>query len=447
LWQSLPQAWGVYFLLIVNASADSERIAVFLADTWLHVTTKTVEFVQISSLATTPDYSLTLIPACTVSDNSYRAQYSVKNPDDLCSLDIYGRGENFKNSTQSLQVVNNVSDVTTVLTYESKIPYAYLGIPQAQFLQRDYTATTFGMQTQCTPVSTKCKLNGNFGAFTTFDCASTFQGDLTQGPTWQKAYFTDSDMTSNYTSDGIHNPFYFAIASRTNVGAQGVGLLTSPTAPEIVPVLHGGIAFIIFCSVSLYDIEYDSINNTVTRFVATASNDSVTNAWQGSNALAAGDTATPMLQQASGLALFSNTSQELADKIALAYSRTALGIGAQVVMRSPALAVQERRTFLVSRVPAAPLFTLVIANLLFVVFGAILTGIAIGASKGDVREVQARLSIVGLVADRFEAQRGRDGVEELDDYFEEKEGSDSVRVAIDRSDGGGFTYKVWQKTG
>jgi hypothetical protein len=116
-------------------------------------------------------------------------------------------------------------------------------------------------------------------------------------------------------------------------------------------------------------------------------------------------------------------------------------------MRTPALAVQQRESFLVSRVPAAPLYTLVISNLLFVVFGVILTCIAIGVSTGDVREVQARLSIVGLVADRFEQQRGRDGVEKMDDYFEEKAGNDSMRVAIDRSEGGGFSYTVWPKEG
>jgi hypothetical protein len=145
--------------------------------------------------------------------------------------------------------------------------------------------------------------------------------------------------------------------------------------------------------------------------------------------------------------MFSDTTQELEDMMALAYSRTALALGAQAVMRSPALAAQERQSFLVTSVEAAPLFTLVIANLLFVFLGIVLTGIAIKASRGDVREVQARLSIIGLVADRFEGQRGRDGVEKMDDYFEEKDGNGSVRVAIDRSDGGGFAYKVWPKAG
>jgi hypothetical protein len=88
----------------------------------------------------------------------------------------------------------------------------------------------------------------------------------------------------------------------------------------------------------------------------------------------------------------------------------------------------------------------VAANLLFGILRVILALIAIASAGGDVREVQARLSIVGLVADRFEGQRGSDGVKEMDDYFEEKEGHDSMRVGIDRNDGAGFAYKVWQKT-
>jgi hypothetical protein len=63
-----------------------------------------------------------------------------------------------------------------------------------------------------------------------------------------------------------------------------------------------------------------------------------------------------------------------------------------------------------------------------------------------MREVQARLSIIGLIADRFKAHRGRDGVENMDDYFEEKEGNDSMRVAIRETDQKGFAYIVLEKT-
>jgi hypothetical protein len=253
-------------------------------------------------------------------------------------------------------------------------------------------------------------------------------------------------MSSNSTVFGIHNPYYFGIAARENAGAGTTSPITSgKSVPEIVTVSHGGIAFVLFCTITLYNMEYDIINGTITRFVTIASNDSVANAWQGAAALVSGAPGTPTLQQAAALAVFSNNAQELADKIALAYSKVALALGAQVVKRSPAVAAQERQSFLVARIPAAPLFTLVIANLLFVVLGITLTAIALVASSGEVREVQARLSIVGLVADRFEAQRGQDGVEDMDTYFEEKEGNDSMRVAIDHGNGGGYMYRIWPK--
>lgn len=361
---------------------------------------------------------------------------------------VAGTGCFFVNSTQSFQVLNNVSDVTTVLTYESNIPYTYLGIPQSQFIQRDFTAKTIGMSTQCEPISDRCNLHGEAGSKDPFYCSEDFNGDLGGSEGWNTFYFTDSTMSSQNTLYGIHNPYYFAFAAVEGTAVQHAGLVhPQPVSPETVSVLHGGIAYLLFCTTTLYDIEYDSINGTVTRFVTTASNDSVANAWHGPISTTSGNVGGPTLQQASALGILSNTAQELADIIALAYSRTALALGAQAVMRTPALAAQERQSFLVSRVPAAPLFTLVIANLLFVVFGIALAAVAIKTSGGDVREVQARLSIVGLVADRFEGQRGRDGVEHMDDYFEEKQGNDSMRVAIDKSDAEGFAYKVWQKTG
>lgn len=257
-------------------------------------------------------------------------------------------------------------------------------------------------------------------------------------------------MTSNFTLGGIHNPYYLGLAALLNAGAgvEGVSNITSSiNISEIVLPVHGGVSFVLFCTSALYDIEYDSSNGTITRFVTRLSNDSVANAWQSANALILDDPGAPILQQAAVLATFSDTTQELADKIALAYSKVALAIGSGAVMLSPALAAQERHSFLVTRVPAAPLFTLVIANLLFVLLGIILAVVALQSSGGEVREIQARLGIFGLVADRFEAQTGRDDVEKMENHFEEKDGKGSMKVAVDRNNGGGYTYKVWPRQG
>jgi hypothetical protein len=194
----------------------------------------------------------------------------------------------------------------------------------------------------------------------------------------------------------------------------------------------------------LYDIEYDSVNQTVTRFVATASNASVANIWQGPMAFV--DVGQANLQTAVTVAASTATdAQDLADQIALAYSKVALGVGAQSVQRAPALAAQERTSLLVTRLPMAALFSLVAANLLFVLVGVALTIAALATSGGEVREVQARLSIFGLVADRFEGLRASRRAEEMEDLFEERDGKGSMRVAVHQVVTGGYTYNVWPR--
>ena len=302
------------------------------------------------------------------------------------------------------------------------------------------------MNTQCKPVSTECNLR--FGAGTPWDCGVTWQGQLGgSSPEWRTAWFPDSAMSTNDTQYGVPNPYYYGYAGIVGAGVQGSGLIQTVTDPEIVSVVHGGIAFILLCEVTHYDIEYDSVNGTVTRFVATASNESVANIWQVPPGIS-GDHTAPSLLQAADLAIFSNSAQDLADKMGLAYSRAALAIGAQSVMRTPALAVQQRKSFIVARVPAAPLFTLVAANVLFAIAGVVLTGIAFTSSRRnqDVREVQSRFNIVGLVANNFEDMANRGSVKEMDEYFEEKKGHGSKRIGLVRNRFGGYSYEVAVRT-
>src|SRR5256885_11890732 len=147
---------------------------VFLADTWLHFTTKTVNLIQTRPVAIGTDYSLTLrSPNCTSSNNSFT------NSGYGCSLNPAATQTFLMDSTQSLQVLNNISSVITVLNNGPDRTYTYLGVPSvASVSSRDYTATTYGMQTQCRPVSNECNLNPLAGAFTPFRCSEAFQGDL-----------------------------------------------------------------------------------------------------------------------------------------------------------------------------------------------------------------------------------------------------------------------------
>jgi hypothetical protein len=415
---------------------------VFLADTWLHVTTKTVSFLQVEPVQTAANYSLGLTPACTKGNNSLALEYANTQP---CALNPRASITFLVNGSTSLQVLNNVSDSMVVLTYQSGTPFTYLGIPTSDTVsRRDYTAKTFGMQTQCKPISNECNLNPLIGASTPFKCTDAFQGDLASY-TWWETYFSSSTMESNDTIEGIQNPYYFGIATWVTSVVDSLTSENGTSLPEVITPVHGGTAFVLFCTVSMYDIEYDSVNGTVTRFVTTASNASVANVWQAP--MANTPLGEPYLEQAANLAVLSTSAQEIADKIALSYSTVALAIGAQAVIPGPALAAQERSSFLVSRVPAAPLFALVISNLLFAVMGIVLAIVALATSGGNVREIQARLSIVGLVADRFESRRGAGGVEKMEELFEESEGQGSLRVAIDQGNGVGYGYRLWPKSG
>ncbi|RFU23764.1 hypothetical protein B7463_g12575, partial [Scytalidium lignicola] len=421
-------------------------IAVFLADTWLHVTTRTVNFVRATPVTSGVDYSFGLLPGCTLHNNSFGLQIE-SNSNQYCSLNIAATAVFLINGTQSISVLNNASDIMTVLQYQDT-PYVYLGVPASETLSlRDYTATTFGMSTQCKAVSNECNLNALYGASTPFHCTDAFSGDVTEAPnTWVMAYFADSTMQSNVTTEGIRNPYYLGIAALVNPAGGASEALLQENTPEIVRPIHGGISFVLSCSVIVYDIEYDSVNGTVSRFVVTPSNDSVANIWQGAMALTTGNIGLPNLLQAASFSAFSNSAQEVADRMALAYSRVSLAIGSQAVEARPALAAQEREYLLVARVPAAPLFALVIANLLFVAMGFILMFMALATSGGEVREVKARLGVEGLIADRFESTRGRNGVEDMKDYFEEIEGNGSLRVGIDCIEGKGYAYREWQRT-
>jgi hypothetical protein len=97
-----------------------------------------------------------------------------------------------------------------------------------------------------------------------------------------------------------------------------------------------------------------------------------------------------------------------------------------------AIAAQERESFLVARVPIAPLLTLVAASLFFVVIGYILTFVALATFGGEVREIQARLSVKGLVADRLEGARGSGEGENMEEHFEESERRGSMRIELER---------------
>lgn len=206
--------------------------------------------------------------------------------------------------------------------------------------------------------------------------------------------------TNGFDNYGVGNQYYFALASGETVNHGVV-----PNSTEFVQSLHGTETYILGCNTTIYDIEYDRLNNTITRFVPSVSNTSVSNVWQTSVSYTIDWVHN--IKQATGMAIFSATDQEFANKVALAFSKMTLSLGAQGVSRRPTLAAQERDALLAARIPKAPLITLVLFSLLYVLCGLILTALAVWTARHKVPDLQAGLRITGLVADRFEEPTSR----------------------------------------
>lgn len=105
------------------------------------------------------------------------------------------------------------------------------------------------------------------------------------------------------------------------------------------------------------------------------------------------------------------------------------------------ISAQTRDIFLVAKVSKPALYTLIGTNMLFVVLGIVLLAIALLARGNGVDDVQARLSIVGLIADRFEPERRGTQVGQIEQLFKECQTGLSSRIAIGRGSRQGYAYE------
>jgi hypothetical protein len=408
---------------------------VLAADTWLHITTKTVPLLHTwVESSSSNNYSMSLRASCVNSTFTKRTDALEK-----CALYRSVSGAVLYRPFTVNKIYNNISDEIRVRRHANL--YAYLAPPPTESLAaRDYTAHTFAITTNCTPVTKLCNLT--IGQNTTFYCSESWRGDLTNGicPScdahWQPVYFNDSTKAFNlsYQSTGVGNPFYYGLAAA--IGRSGGPNNDS----ELITSRTGAVNFVLDCTSTVYDVNYDSINGTVTRFDAKPSNESVTNLFQGSGARTGFATEYLYLKQAAWLSIQQHTAVDLANQMAMAFSISFATLGAANLNPSAAINTQVRTTSLVTRLPVGPFYLLVGANLMFTVLGCILAIYASCANRGeDTCEVQSRLSIEGIVANYLEGEYARLPAKHIEDLFVEKNGQESSRVILDRSRLGGFS--------
>ncbi|PWY96049.1 hypothetical protein BO94DRAFT_530757 [Aspergillus sclerotioniger CBS 115572] len=415
------------------------------ADTWLHLTTKTVPFYRATVVTNNTDYSFGLTPQCLTGNNSVAAQEAVAATGGICSVSMGVTGQFLSNATVSLGVLNNVSDFATVYDYgvsfdNNVTTYSYLGLPEGSVTGRDWEATTYGARTQCQMISKQCNLTEVMTTLK-YNCSSAFAGYI-ESTNLITGFFTDASMTvdiedvedGNY---GAGNPFYYTVA-----GVLSTSGGTVPNSTDFVQNESGVYGYVLGCNTTIYDIAYGMANNSMSYMTPSVSNTSVSNIWQTS--ISQTVDWEPAIELEIGAAAYSSTGQEFADKLARKFSTVILAMGADGLESRPAFAAQQRETLLVARVPMAPLFTLVGVNLLYVICGLIFAGFAFHTARHEIPDIHARFGITGLVADRFEEPGSRKETHTVDEMFEEYAGHPSRRVAIEQGEEDGvYAYKTW----
>lgn len=428
-------------------------LLVSAADTWLHLTTTTVPFTQIIPVANPVEYSFGVIPQCLKRNNSVAAQSLFTYTNEICSVSNAGQSTFLRKPSITLQMLSNLSSVATVYTHTTKsdeIPYNYLGIPYDVLdADHDFTAHSYASHTSCHMMTKRCDVKTDASSVP-FNCSVSFNG-LINSLDLQSAFFTDESMQnlstlrgSNYGTD---NPYYIALASAELAGETTPGGTTRYPNDDFVRSLHGAETFVIGCKNTIYDVEYDQVNRSITRFDTQISNTSISNIWQSTIALYNTGYIQSLKQAMTAAFVTTNSSQDFANEVELAFGRANMALGAQGIETRPTLALQKRRTTLVARVPVAPLVALVAFSLLFVVTGLLLTALAMWSARSrEVRNIQATLGISGLVADRFEEEGLKREAKSIDGFFAENSGRTSQRVAIETDkETTIYGYTTWKR--
>jgi hypothetical protein len=364
-----------------------------------------------------------------------------------CNLNRPASGDVLLNP-DPMRVLSNISDTMTVPTYSvGQDQYAYIASPETSRLSLlDYTVSTYAIHSQCSPITSQCASPSDvFGVGTTYKCPFAFQGTVNTAVgasnSVTMAYFTDSAGFNNNTDETlIGNPYYYSAIILANMRNARPAALQND--PEVLSGGHGGATIVaVGCTSTVYDVKYSSVNGTIKNWNSSNSNTSTTLIVQGTQRHT--DVGNPNLIQAASVAGLGNSAQDIADQFALAYSQTALAVASGAFEPRAALASQVREQILVARVPKAPLFALVAANLLLVLLGIILAIVALITVRGNTGEVQARLSIPALVAARFEVRVARP-VNEVEDMYEERHGEPGPRIGFTKAAEGGWVFQSWR---
>ncbi|KAF2153827.1 hypothetical protein K461DRAFT_320047 [Myriangium duriaei CBS 260.36] len=441
---------------------------VFLADTWLHVSTESVNVPVFDTKSSLPCLSFGIaddsLGGCLFGNESSCPVVRPPNTPGIEAVPL----DTIRKADVVMQVLSNISTLTTVrpFTDERRGTFAYFAPPSDDGLSStDYTAHTYAMQTNCKPASRQCRLEATPESEVTFNCSSEFHHTFNISRNARETYAQESLLIRRYFSKPVwwmpakSDPKLLGLQGRidtmfgapingstyfgwTPFASTNLASTTLHDDPETLSPANGSFATVLLCNSSTFNVIYDSINGSITRFDTTPTQLSMAAmlflpiTWS-----LGGD--IPLQAAAQTAIGTSNSAQEVAQKFAISFSTTALSLAAGTIKCNPAQVAQRHTVRLLTKMEPAPFYTLLAINLLFVIAGIVLAILAVRAmSDPTVHDLQNRLSVFGVVADRFEGPRARWNAKDMDKLFEESDGIEAPRVVVVPTIEGGLKFSL-----
>ena len=322
--------------------------AVAATDTWLHLTSTTVLKTQSAALSSiSTSYSRILPSNCTSGSMAYVSENSspLNQP---CSLNIAATNVWILGIVEGLSTLNNISATNAVHVHSDGTAFVKEAHPIEAL---DFTASTVGMKSTCTPISSACNFGeGKFGASTPYNCRDLYpnvRGDL--GGVFNLTIVSpEGDWKPKGT--GL-NPFHASVSILVDTALAG-------DDSEFITPVHGNRAILLWCEFEIRDVVYSVANGDIT--IAKSSKASNITTYPLSGPL--GSQVSSMSQTlwlSAEIDAFSGNSTEFSLLFSKDISRITMGIAAGILVNSPTLTETIRTSVLAARVPKAPMAALV----------------------------------------------------------------------------------------
>ncbi|KAJ4288110.1 hypothetical protein N0V90_012127 [Kalmusia sp. IMI 367209] len=465
------------------------------ADVYFHIAAEAVELVQIQDVPSVArQYSRGIAPWCL--DRPLNSPLGPKNfwgCAITAQLAPYNNATTLAptNATTIQDMKNSVSDQheTINFTDSNNVQYAVIGPANAD-PSEDFKANSFGVSTSCSaipeggcdvaqPITNMKDGSGSPIMLVPFACTKNRTGiDITGNLT---SHNTNTHMLNFHKYASESAPFLLNFME-TPSGLSDADIMAAIQTEEANEIFRNpwqafvirkipfalqadfetlpqsfrndsriwkhdliGAFTLMLCNVTVWDMTYVKAGGKITSLTKSRSNGSMAGMSSMPGTRFIGTLANVFQDESTGPEARSSPSAFIRSfEIGMSKSYS-YPLASQLNSRASLLA-QFRTSKVVTKLPIAALWTLVVANVGYAVLGLALAIWAMKRANPDVHQVQMRLGVAGLAAALFDREKFEQSAHADDSLFTEKskEGEiDVKRIGFKRTNTGGSTFAVY----